>query len=180
MHQNQASSPLNQSDARDVLEQNGRRKLVPEKIRMELVHARLEYSPKRTGAELARAAALFAASVFAQMIGRESGISIAVAIGCTTGLLFTLSALEMKLGKLLTMRRAKSLRGDLEGADGFLWRYKDTLEADHADGPIEIHESLLRCCVASSDGDSCLDHEDLTQYWYWVSILHCHAKSLVA
>lgn len=179
MGQNKTGDLLNRWDAKAALERIGLNNLAPERIRLELVQARLEYSPKRIGAELTRAGALLAASYYAQAIGQEPSISTAVAICCAAGLLFTLSALEMKIEKLLTMRRANSLRAHLEGIDGFLWRYKDTLEAGHADGPIEIHESLLRCCRASRDGDSNLDDEHLTQYWYWVSILHCHAESLI-
>lgn len=90
------------------------------------------------------------------------------------GLWFVFSGIRALEPMWQAKKQAEHFRAELEGPDGFLWRFQGLLEFADADGPIQIHESLIRSCELSKGQVSGLGREDLLMYWHWVTIAYSH------
>lgn len=99
---------------------------------------------------------------------------VVVLICFSLGGLFIFLGLRNRIPLNRRLRRARSMRLQLEGTDGFLWRFRELLEHRDADGPIDIHNSLVASCRASRDHVDVRSRENLVEYWHWLLCVDVH------
>ena len=104
------------------------------------------------------------------------------------GLLFTV-ALAIGLGGVSdgvarityerdAIRKARVAQAELEGQDGFLWRFEQFLQDWDHHLPAAVRDTLPGICRASKNGTLGESLEDLRTYWYWVNA--CEGRMYVA
>jgi hypothetical protein len=92
------------------------------------------------------------------------------------GALFLATGVREKLPLAAAVTKAARLRNQLEGSDGFLWRFRTLLEYRDSDGPIHIHVALMESCKASKLGTTRLSRLQLLHYWHFVSIVQSYLE----
>jgi len=76
------------------------------------------------------------------------------------------------------IKKAALAQAELEGDEGFLWRFEQLLQDWDQNLPAAVRETLPGLCRASKDGVLGHSIEDLRAYWYWVN--RCEARMKVA
>lgn len=169
-------SGLSVSEILALTEQIRSAEIAPEEIRSSLANQEAIWRHRQGGWDIVRGLGLLAAA--AALVGLTPGLSEAgrfVALACLAGgtlLLFLGYRTRQPFNELL--RQARDSRRKLEGPSGFLWRFQGLLEYADADGPMQIHESLLRCCDGSRRLSDPRSRDDLVQYWFWVAQVDSH------
>jgi len=169
-------SGLSAANILALTEQIRSAEVAPEEIRSDLNNQAAIWRHRQGGWDALRGLGLLAAA--AALVGLTPGLSEAgrfVALACLAGgalLLFLGYRSRQPFNELL--RRARDSRQKLEGPSGFLWRLQLLLEYAEADGPMQIHESLVRCCQASRRSSDVKNRDDLVQYWFWIAQVDCH------
>ena len=92
------------------------------------------------------------------------------------GALFLAIGIREKAPLANAVVEAEQLRNQLEGSDGFLWRFRTLLEYRDADGPIHIHVALMESCKASKAGTRRLSRLQLLHYWHFVSMVQSYLE----
>lgn len=152
--------------------------IAPEEIRSSLNDQGAAWRHRQGGWDILRGLGLLAAAI--SLVGLTPGLSEAgrfVALACLAGgalLLFLGYRVRQPFNEIL--RQARDSRRKLEGPSGFLWRFQGLLEYADADGPMQIHESLLRCCEESRRLSEPRSRSHLVEYWYWVALVYSHLQ----
>jgi len=148
----------------------------PEAIRELLSQPALKDGERVGRADLLRGVVITASGIVGSLIVSSWNPSVAngLLLLALSGLIFIGIGIRAKEPLWAAKKQAANLRSELEGSDGFLWRFRETLEYRDADGPIEIHESLIASCEASEAGDQGGAYLDLLHYWHWVSMAYGH------
>jgi hypothetical protein len=169
-------SGLPVSEILALTEQIRSAEVAPDEIRSSISNQEAVWRHRQGGWDILRGLGLLAAA--AALVGLTPSLSEAgrfVALACLAGgalLLFLGYRTRQPFNELL--RRARDSRRKLEGASGFLWRFEGLLRHADADGPVQIHESLLRCCEGSRRLSDSRSRDDLVQYFYWLTQVDSH------
>lgn len=148
----------------------------PEDVRAMMNSAKVRDGVRSAKPDLLRGFVVVLASVVGSMITATFDAIVTtglLAVGLI-GLWFIFSGIRALEPLWQAKKQAEYFRSELEGPDGFLWRFQGLLEFGDADGPIQIYESLVRACELSKERVSGLSQEDLLMYWHWVTIAHAH------
>lgn len=148
----------------------------PDDIRSQLIDREATRMHQRAGWDVIRGLVLVVASIaLVTLAPALTKAGQAVAVVCALGsAIFIGTGLGVRKTLNQRLQLARKHRSELEGGRGFLWHFQELLEHLDSDGPVEVHKSLIRCCKASRRREEVRDRGDLTQYWYWISLIEMH------
>lgn len=104
------------------------------------------------------------------------------ALLCAVALGVGIGGISQGIARLMyerdAIRTAVAAQAELEGEDGFLWRFEQFLQDWDQNLPATVRNTLPELCRASKNGTLGQSLDDLRTYWYWANA--CERRMNVA
>lgn len=104
------------------------------------------------------------------------------ALLCAVALGVGIGGISQGIARLMyerdAIRTAVAAQAELEGEDGFLWRFEQFLQDWDQNLPATVRNTLPEICRASKNGTLGQSLDDLRTYWYWANA--CERRMNVA